>query len=94
MAMLGNFLKQPIEVVDYDIDYGDWLTDGDNVESATVTVTPADQLAVDSVFINDPRIKIWVSAGTTGTTYKLEVTTTTADGRVKQDEFRVRVKDI
>jgi len=35
-----------------------------------------------------------VSGGATGTTYKLTVTATTADGRVKQDEFKVKVKDI
>lgn len=90
---LGNFNKQPVEVMDYDIDYSEWLTAGDNVESATVDVTPTG-LTVESTFINDPRIKIWVSGGATGTTYKLTVTATTADGRVKQDEFKVKVKDI
>lgn len=94
MGLLGNFNKQAVEVIDFDIDYSEWLTDGDNVQSATVVVTPTGGLHVDSVFYNDPRIKIWLSAGTNGVTYKLEVTTTTADGRVKQDEFKVKVKDI
>lgn len=91
--MLGNFTKQPVDVVDYDIDYSEWLTAGDNVQSTDVTVSPSG-LTVDSVFVNDPRLKIWVSGGTNGTTYKITATTTTADGRVKQDEFRVKVKDI
>ena len=91
--ILGNFTKQPVDVVDYDIDYSEWLTTGDNVQSTVVTVTP-EGLTVDSVFVNDPRVKIWVSGGTNGTTYKITATTTTADGRVKQDEFRVKVKDI
>ena len=90
---LGNFNKQPIEVVDYDIDYSEWLTPGDNVQSAVVAVAPAG-LTVESVFVNDPRVKIWVSGGTDSIRYKLTVTTTTADGRVKQDEFSVRVKDV
>ena len=92
--ILGNFTKQPVDVVDYDIDYSEWLSDGDTLESATVTVAPATNLVIDSVFVNDPRIKIWVSGGTNGVTYKVTVTATTADGRVKQDEFRVKVKDI
>ena len=91
--ILGNFTKQPVDVVDYDIDYSEWLTTGDNVQSTVVTVTP-EGLTVDSVFVNDPRIKIWISGGTNGVTYKVTVTATTADGRVKQDEFRVKVKDI
>lgn len=91
--ILGTFRKQPVEVVDYDLDYVDWLTAGDNVASATVTVAPAG-LTVDSVLINDPRVKIWVSGGTDSVTYKLTVTTTTDDGRVKQDEFKIKVQDI
>ncbi len=90
---LGNFNKQPAEVVDYDIDYSEWLTAGDNVQSAAVVVSPAG-LTVESVFVNDPRVKLWLSGGTDGQRYKLTVTTTTADGRVKQDEFSVRVKDV
>jgi len=90
---LGNFTKQPVEVIDYDIDYSEWLTPGDNVESAAVTVEPAG-LTIESTFINDPRVKIWVSGGSNGTQYKLTITTTTADGRVKQDEFKIRVKDV
>jgi hypothetical protein len=90
---LGNFSKQPVEVVDYDIDYSEWLTDGDNVQSATVSVAPSG-LTIDSVLINDPRIKVWVSGGTNGSTYKLTVNATTADGRLKQDEFKIRVKDV
>ena len=92
--ILGNFTKQPVDVVDYDIDYSEWLSEGDTIESATVTVAPATNLVIDSLFVNDPRIKIWVSGGTNGVTYKVTVTATTADGRVKQDEFRVKVKDI
>lgn len=90
---LGNFTKQPVDVVDYDIDYSQWLTSGDNVESAVVNVVP-EGLTVESVFINDPKLKIWVSGGIDATTYKVTVTMTTADGRVKQDEFKIKVKDI
>lgn len=85
---------QPGESLDYDLDYTDWLTTGDNVSSATAAVTPADELAATLVQINDPRVKVWLEGGTDGTTYKVSVTMTTADGRVKQDEFKVRVKDI
>ncbi len=90
---IGSFTKQPVEVKDYDIDYSEWLTAGDNVQSATVAVAPTG-LTVTSVFVNDPRVKIWLSGGTDGTQYKLTVTMTTADGRIKQDEFKVRVKDV
>lgn len=91
--ILGNFTKQPIDVLDYDIDYSQWLTTGDNVEGVNVAVEPSG-LTVDNTFINDPRVKIYLSDGTDGTTYKITVTMTTADGRVKQDEFKLKVKEI
>lgn len=91
---LGIFAKQPSEVLDYDIDYGEWLTANDNVQSAQVTVEPATGLVIDSVFIADPRVKIICSSGTNGTSYKLTVIMTTADGRVKEDEFTLKIKNI
>lgn len=93
MSLIGNHTKQPVDVKDYDIDYSEWLTAGDNVQSATVVVAPTG-LAVDSVFVNDPYVKVWVSGGADGTQYKLTVTMTSTDGRVKQDEFKIRVKEV
>ena len=90
---IGSQLKQPVEIQDYDIDYSQWLTTGDNVQSATVTVDPAG-LTIGGVMINDPRVKVWLSGGTNGVTYKVTVTATTADGRVKQDEFKLKVKEV
>lgn len=89
---LGTFTKQPVDVKDYDLDYSEWLVAADTVEAAEVTVEPSG-LTVGSVFTQDKKIKVWLSAGTNGTVYKLTVTMTTADGRVKQDEFKVKVKD-
>lgn len=90
---LGSYSKQPVEVLDYDIDYSQWLTAGDNVESVTVGIAPPG-LVLESTFINDPRVKLWLSGGENGARYKLTVTMTSADGRVKQDEFNLKVKDI
>lgn len=95
MALIATFEKQPADVLDYDIDYATWLPDNDEIATAVATVTPADGLEVDLTLIiqNNSRVKIWVSGGVTGTTYKVEITVTTDDGRVKQDEIRFRVKE-
>lgn len=91
--ILGSFSKQPVEVLDYDIDCSDWIVSDDLVASATATADGTG-LVVDSVFVASPRIKVWLSGGTNGSSYKITVTITTDDGRVKQVEFRVRVKDV
>ena len=95
--------KQPADRYDYDIDYSEWLTEKDNVESVTVTVfpdeelldpVPVDKLNVLSVTVIDPLVKLWIDGGRNGVTYKITLTATTADGRIKQDEFKIKVKDI
>ena len=91
--ILGTFSKQPVEVLDYDIDCSEWLVSDDELTSATAVVEPVGVTA-DSVLVSSPRVKVWLSGGTNGATYKVTVTITTDDGRVKQVEFRVRVRDV
>lgn len=95
MALIATFEKQPADVLDYDIDYATWLPDNDAIASAVAAVTPTGGMEVDLTLVveNSTRVKLWVSGGVTGTTYKVEVTVTTDDGRVKQDEVRFRVKE-
>lgn len=88
---IGTHIKQPVEVKDYDIDYSEWMASGDEIESAVVQVSPSG-LVLD-VFTSPTRVKVWCSGGVDGTKYKVTATATTTDGRVKQDEFTIRVKD-
>lgn len=90
---LGTVTQQPTERLSYTINYADSLTDGDNMESATATVSPPG-LTVDNVSALDPRVKLWVTGGVPGTRYKVTVTANTADGRIFQDELTFNIKEI
>lgn len=92
MSILGTFTKQPVEKVDFDIDFTDWLTQGDDVMQANVASEPAG-LTITKVTVSSPIVKIWTSGGTDGVTYKITATASTDDGRVKQCEFKVKVKE-
>lgn len=93
--IIGNFTKQPVDRLDYDIDYTDWLTTGDSLISATAVVdlVETDGLTIDTPMISGSRVKLWANDGVNGHSYKVTVTTTTDQGRVKQDEVRIKVKD-
>lgn len=93
MSLLGIFDKQPDERESYSITYEDDLTDGDNVESAVITSSPAG-LTISAPAIADPRVRFWISGGVDKTSYKVTVKTTTADGRVLEDEVKIKVKDV
>lgn len=94
--ILGTYIKQPSDRLDYDIDYTEWLTSGDTVISATVVIdiTETSGLTIDTPIISGGVIvKLWVNDGVNGRTYKATVTATTDQGRIKQDEVRFKVKD-
>lgn len=91
MPVLGSYRQQPADTLDYDVDFSDWLPAGDTIVSATAVAVPA-TISVTNV-ISSPVVKVWCPNGVNGTTYKITVTATTNDGRVKQVEFRLKVKD-
>lgn len=90
---MKKFNKQPADVLDYDIDASEWLTAGDNVISAAVTITPAGAMTNSNKTVSDDRIKIWLSGGDDGVTYKVTTIITTEDARTKEVDFEVKVKD-
>ena len=89
--IIGRPVKQPVDVQDYDIDYSEWLPEGDTLVSATVD-TP-NGITLDSYLVDTPIVKIWVSGGTAGQSYKFQIIGTTEYGRVKETELVVRVKE-
>jgi hypothetical protein len=90
--ILATYTKQPADVLDYDVEYADFLGGVDALSSVTHAVAPSG-LTVSLVSIIDTRVKVWVSGGVNGMTYKVTLVATTADGRVKEADFKIRVKD-
>lgn len=100
--ILGKFSKQPAETLDYDIDFSEFLADGDTLVSVGDPPVPSPlNVVVDqpgmtlgpTFVLNGKTVKQWVSGGTNGVKYKVTITVTSNGGRVKQVEFVIRVKD-
>lgn len=100
--ILAKFVKQPAEVLDYDIDFSEFLTEGDTIASTgdpptpiggSVVCSPAGLIIGSTFVIQGTTIKQWLSGGVDGQKYKVTITMTSNAGRVKQVEFVVRVKD-
>lgn len=91
MPVIATFRQQPNEQLDYDIDFSEWLPPNDTIISANVSATPS---GLDlSYAILSQRIKVWAWSGANGITYKITVRITTNDSRIKEVEFRLRVKE-
>ena len=76
--------KDPEEVLDYPVQFDDWLVDGcdiDGVSSPPTVVqegtsTPGGltDLIVDNVFVAGKSIVVWLSSGTGGEKYTFKIT--------------------
>lgn len=91
--MLGIKPKQPSEVLDYDVDFSRWLPDTDTILGVVTELSVDGELVIDSVQIASPVVKVWVSGGVDRKTYKVTIKVATEEGRVKEEEFKVRVRD-
>jgi len=93
--LLGVKIKQPDEVLDYDFIYDDWFGNSpDSIASVVAELVPGDgSMTAVAATPEATRLKVWLTGGTDGDIYKLEVTITTAAGRIKQDELEIQVQE-
>lgn len=103
--LLGKLVKQPVERQNYFVKYGEYLQEGELLVSVAGTFVLEGELAdpsiVDDFTLIGPVImtgsedvEFWLEGGVDGMSYKLEFTATTSFGNVKQDEFKVKIKEI
>ena len=90
---MNLFQKQPADKLDYDLDFSDWMATDDTLTGAVATSSVPDELIIESVTISGQTVKVWISGGTSGTTYKVTATVTSSQGRIKELDFKIRVKD-
>lgn len=85
--------KQPAEIMSFDIDFSEWLTNrGETAASASAVVAVGITLVSTSLIGSAVRCRF--SGGTTGTTYKCTVTLTTTSGLTKEYDFNIKVKEL
>lgn len=92
-ALLGRFVKQSSEVLDYDVDYTDWFSNRQD-SAASFEVTAQAGITVEATSRSGNVVKTVLGGGTDGESYKLTVLLTTTAGLVKEADFIVRIKDV
>lgn len=94
--ILKTFTKQPAEIQDYDIDFTQYLESmgGDAAESFTTEVETG--LTLSNSLLTGGVVKVFLSGGTAGKTYKVTVRLTTGVGlvrRVREAEIAIKVRE-
>jgi hypothetical protein len=88
---LNRFVKHPDETIDYDFIFTDWLN-ARNDSVFSYTVTPETGITVGSQSQSSGVVKVFISGGTAGKSYRVNCLLTTQGGRVKRGQIRVRVR--
>jgi hypothetical protein len=86
-----RFKKDPDAVLDYGIDWSDWLYSSDVISTSTWTV-PAG-ITQDDESKGDTSTIIWLSGGTAGECYEIANKIVTTDGRTDERTFEVLVEE-
>lgn len=89
MAQSKEFKKDPDAVLDYVVDWSEWLDD-DTITASEWTVP--DGIEKDSDTHTTTATTIWLSGGTLGATYTLVNHITTAAGRENDQTIKIKVR--
>lgn len=86
--------KQPGDNIDIDVDLSEWLPSSDTILIAVSVAETGITLGTTSINTATKIAKQWVSGGTTGNRYKVTMTITSVEGRIKEVDFYVKVKEL
>ena len=104
---METFIKQPSEVLDYDVDLSAWFAGipGDDIEVVDIRINcPAEEVptliagpsphrAYVLMGANPVRFKVWLGGGTNFMDYTVTCVISTEQDRVKEVEFKIKVRD-
>lgn len=93
---LGKFIKTPVEVKRYSIEYDEWLDTGEYISNISFQIISQNTgtLAVvsDTIQQTAKSVIFFVSGGNSGQNYEVAVTMTTTGNQIKQDTIMFQVK--
>lgn len=88
---MDTYIKDPQAVLDYKIDWSEWL-DTDAISDSSWS-TADTGITIDSDEFNTTETVVWLSSGTVGTTYTLTNHITTTGGRQDDRSIKIKVKN-
>lgn len=89
--VLGSIKADPASLLDYTIDWSEWLDDGDTLTASTWDIPAGISSPADTN--STTYATVWLTGGTIGVGYRVTNHITTADGRQDERSFRLVVTD-
>lgn len=76
-----TYIKDPDAVLDYLIDWSEWLADAETIDTSTMLVETG--ITKDSATNTTTTATVWLSGGTLGETYEVTNRIVTSQGRTE-----------
>lgn len=99
MPFLKRFTKAPAEVIDYDLDFEDFLIGrGDSIDVGrddggfTVEADSGVLLDPPAFLVGGTAVRVFVTGGVSGRSYKVAANVFTEGGLEKRGEIQIRVR--
>jgi hypothetical protein len=92
--MSYQVVKDPVAVLPYTFDWGDWLGDGATITNSTWTLPENADVTIEDQDVDVERKKtvVWLGGGTAGNTYRVKNQITASDGRDDARSLMVLVR--
>lgn len=89
-----KYLKDPDAVLDYRVDWSQWLNPNDSIVASTFTVVTTGSLVVDDTYFDDQTATVWLSGGDAGERYVVTNHIATSDGREDDRSITIACKEM
>jgi hypothetical protein len=88
---MADFIKDPSAVLDFNLNWSDWLTGAEEIVASTWT--SPDGLTIDTSSYTSSLAVVWLSGGTNGRTYRVvnRITTNNSPARIEERTITVQV---
>jgi len=89
---MSNYVHDPNSVLDYTIDWTDWLAASETISASSWTVPAGITQTTPAPSFTNTVTTIWITGGTLGTDYDLVNHITTNQGREQDQTITLRVR--
>lgn len=90
--MQATYIQDPDALLDYVIDWSEWLPSGDTIDTSTWFVDD-DALEIESTSKTDTTATVRVSGGTLNRRYKVTNRITTTAGLINDQTITIRIRE-
>ena len=90
---MKNFVQDPDATLDYSIDWGPWLNNGDTIDTSTWIVESPIATASENIINTNTTTIVFLSGGVHGQNYLITNRITTVNGLTDDRSFELRIRN-